>query len=327
MILSGDIGGTKTRLAVFEYINDRYIQGVTETYVSTQYRSFNDIITVMLSSHPMKISSACFGVPGPVIDGCVKTTNLPWILSESELCSSLNIPQVKLVNDLAATTASIPFLNETQLMTVHTGIPNNDNPIYAVVAPGTGLGQGFLAKIGDRFHVFASEGGHVDFAPNTELEMRLWQYLSSKYPQHVSYERVLCGSGLVNIYNFLKDSGIMVEPQSFKEQLDHASDRAAIISQCGLNESVDICKMALDLFCSIMGAQAGNMVLTMMATGGVYLGGGIPPRIAPFISHSSLVASYLNKGRLSEIVARTPLKLICDDHAALIGAASMAPAD
>ncbi len=322
MILAGDIGGTKSRLAVFKFKNHCFIRGVTETYSSSQYKNLTDIIAVMRSKHQLEITQACFGVPGPVIDGFVKTTNLPWILNEREIATDLKIPHVKLVNDLVATTASIPYLKDTDLLRLHQGNPDTQNHIYGVLAPGTGLGQGFLAKIDNRYHVFASEGGHVDFAPNTELEMRLWYYLKKKYT-HVSYERILCGAGLINIYDFLKESGESIEPNSLKDRLIETSDRAALISHCGMTEKIEICCNSLNIFASVLGAQAGNMALSMLATGGIYLGGGISPKLASYLPQSGIIESYLNKGRLSDIVHKVPLNLILDDHAALIGAASL----
>lgn len=324
-ILAGDVGGTKTRLALYgEEKGGLVVPENMESYPSAQFGRLAEIVDDFLAKHQVSVERACFGVPGPVIDGRAKTTNLPWQLDETSLGRDLNIAQVKLVNDLAATTASLPYLDAEVFKTLHgKDLPDWHDCICAVLAPGTGLGQAYLWCEGDRRHAFATEGGHVDFAPNSDLEVELYQYLQKKFG-HVSYERAVCGPGLVNIYEFLKYTGKAPEPPQLRERLENADDRAVVISDAGLAEEFEICVQTLDVFASVLGAQAGNMVLNLLATGGVFLGGGIPPKLIKKLSDGTTVKAYLAKGRLSRLVEATPLFVIEDDRAALHGAAHLA---
>jgi len=322
MILAGDIGGTKTRLALYEAEDDKFRRHLTATFVSRDYPGLEQIVKIFLEKNRAAINKACFGVSGPVINGEAKPTNLPWQLNEKKIAHTVGINAVRLVNDLVATTAAIPHFSTEDVVTLYKGPREGDETMRAVLAPGTGLGQAFLIKNNDSFKVLASEGGHSDFAPTNELEIDLLRYLQKKF-EHVSYERVLCGPGLFNIYNFLKDSKFAPEPAELAKRFA-GKDSAAVISEAGLAGEFAICVKTLDVFVSIMGAQAGNVALTLLATGGVYLGGGIPPKILPKIIEGATVAAYLSKGRLSEVVKKTPLYVIRDDHAALLGAASLA---
>lgn len=323
MILAGDIGGTNARLALYGLEDNTLQRRCSETYSSADYESIIDIINVFKNEYPGKITGACFGIPGPVVNGKVKTTNLSWTVNEEAIAQSLQISSVRLVNDLAAITAAVPHLTSEQVIEVYAGKPGEDTEKKcAVLAPGTGLGVGFIARAFGRTQVFASEGGHTDFAPNTELEIELLKYLRTKY-KHVSYERMLSGPGLVNIYNFLKDTGYAQEPAELAEQFKHM-DNAAVISQTGLQGTYKISEKALELFASILGAKAGNLVLTFLAAGGVYIAGGIAPKIAEKLTDGTVKQSYVNKGRLSYVVEKTPLYIIQDDKATLLGAASIA---
>lgn len=323
MILAGDVGGTKTRLAIYETGAGGLERKSLRRYESRSFHKFRDIVRKFQEDVPSSISAVCIGVPGPVIGGRVKVTNLPWELVESELAEDLGVTRVKLVNDLAATTAAIPCFRPEDLVVVHEGKPGVKTGVSAVVAPGTGLGQGFLHVVDGVPQILASEGGHADFAPTNDTEIELLRYLLRKY-QRASYERVLSGPGLINVYNSLKESDAAEESPEVARSIAEEHDPAAVISRFGLDDSDTLCSKALDVFASVLGAQAGNMVLTVMATDGIYLGGGIPPRIVPKITSGILAASYLSKGRLSKLVAATPLYLIRDDHAALLGAASIA---
>ncbi|NDC37582.1 MAG: glucokinase [Proteobacteria bacterium] len=330
MILAGDIGGTKTRLALYAAHSSGGDGVPLQQVALKQYRSSDApglaaIIKDFLSNQRGAIAAACFGIPGPVVDGMVRTPNLPWLLSERELSGELGIPRLKLVNDLVATTASVPHLGPEGLITVHPGSPKGSATTRAVLAPGTGTGQGYLCEVNGRFIPFASEGGHTNFAPTTELEDRLLVYLRAKVKGRVSVERILCGPGLVNIYEFLKYSDLAQEPEELKSRFG-STDAAAIISAAGLAGEFDICVQSLDMFAHILGSYAGDLVLTYMATGGVYLGGGVPPKIAPKLLTGTLLSGYLNKGRLTDVVKSTPLFIIKDDHAALLGARSIAAA-
>jgi glucokinase len=323
MILAGDTGGTKTRLALYQIKDGNLVRRCIETFVSSAYSGLAELAVKFLKKHNVSVDKACFGVPGPVINGVAQTTNLPWILKENDIARALNIPRIKLVNDLVATTAAVPHLPPDRLHILHKGRETDwQDSMCAVLAPGTGLGQAFLQCKSGQFQVFASEGGHVDFAPTNEIEVELFQYLKTKF-ERVSYERVLCGPGLVNIYTFLKDTGYAPEPPELSRRLQE-EDAAAVISAAGQAGEFEICVKALDIFASVLGAQAGNLALTLMTTGGVFLGGGIPPKIVNKLADGTTVAAYLNKGRLSDLVKSTSLGVILDDHAAVLGAAHLA---
>lgn len=325
-LLAGDVGGTKTRLAIFRFApNGKLTRGDTERYESASFPNLDSVVKTFTAKYNVSFEAACFGIPGPVVNGEAKTTNLPWHLTEKELSRSLGISKIKLINDLAAVAAAIPQFTPDDLETLH---PREGRAgeargsVFAVLAPGTGLGQAFLVRSGDEDVLLSSEGGHSDFAPSSELEIELWGYLHKRFG-HVSNERLLCGAGLVNIYEFLRDQGKGEEPRELKELLEKGP-APAVISEGALSKKFEICVTALDLFVSILGAQAGNLVLNLMALGGVYLGGGIPPKILPKLKDGTIIKSYLAKGRMSHLVESAPLHVIKDDHAALLGAATTA---
>jgi glucokinase len=322
MILAGDTGGTKTRLALYEQMAGSFIRRQTETFVSPDFPSLQEIIRTFLARHQVSVKKACFGVPGPVVHGRAESTNLPWITDEKQIVQAVGITAVRLVNDLVATTSSLPFLSADDLLTLHAGAPKGQETRFAVVAPGTGLGEGYLHKTADQFLALPSEGGHTDFAPNTALEFELLKYLQKKFGR-VSYERVLCGPGLVNIYAFLKDTGVAPEPPELAKRM-REENPAALISATGQSGKFEICAKTLDIFAAVLGAKAGNAALTMVTTGGVYLGGGIPPKIAQKLADGAVVNAFLNKGRLSDLMTTIPLHVIRDDHAALLGSAYLA---
>jgi len=322
MLLAGDIGGTKTRLAFFEHKGPELQCQELKQYDSQAFAHFRDMVRDFLRESSANPEAACFGVPGPVLEGVVQTVNLPWRLSESELESTLKLTRLRLVNDLVATASALPYLKPENLEVIHEGKPGLSKEVAAVLAPGTGLGQAFLHWVSGQAYVVASEGGHADLAPTNELEIQLLSWLLRKF-QRVSYERVLSGPGLVNVYNFLKDINYAPESKEVFSRMQ-CEDPAHVISHFGLQEKDQLCSKALDIFCAILGAQAGNLALTLMATAGVYLGGGIPPKIIPKIKNAGLTAAYLSKGRLSKIVAAIPLYVIKDDRTALLGAAHIA---
>lgn len=323
MILAGDIGGTKTRLATFSWKGSSLVKERVERFSSGAFPSLEEIIVNFLGSGSERVTAACFGVPGPVRDGEVRTTNLPWgVIRESELSTRLSIPKVRLVNDLVSTTAAIPLFTDENIEVIHPGPRRTGDCVCAVLAPGTGTGQAAIVGVDGRHHVLASEGGHVDFSPVDDLQIELLRWLRTKYGR-VSLERVLCGPGLYNIYQFLRDTGRGTESPELKEML-LKEDPAAVVSRTGLSGEEAISSAALDIFCSILGAQAGNIMLTYMASGGVYLGGGIPPKIIERIKAGRVVESYLNKGRLSGMVKQAPLFAIKDDQASVLGAAYLA---
>lgn len=323
MILAGDAGGTKVRLALFDHQNGELVQGETRTYASAEHGGINLIISEFVRATAVDISAAVIGVPGPIIKGVAQATNLPWRVSAIDLVAEFGFPKFRLVNDLVATSASLPHLTQAHLVTLNRGEPQEEAEVYAIVAPGTGLGQGFLSRREGRNIPLASEGGHATFAPNSELEAALLHYLLERY-RHVSAERVLSGPGLVNIYNFLRATGRASEPPALHERIQQSSDGAAVISQAALSDEFEICVQTLNIFCATLGSHASNMVLTLMATGGVYFGGGIPPKILPKLRDGTVMAAFKSKGRLSDLVAKTPVHVIIDDQTPLLGAASIA---
>lgn len=323
MILAGDIGGTKTRLALYRLEGTRLVRGATEKFSSTDASGLSELALRFLKSNGVAPIAACFGIPGPVRNGHVKTTNLPWELDERQLKSELGIPRLKLVNDLEATAAAVPHFAPADLVELHRGNPAASRTVSAVLAPGTGLGQAYVVTLGGKVYPLASEGGHVHFAALNDLEFELVRYLKKSY-ERVSAERILSGPGLVHIYQFLRDEQSIGKESAAIAARMTREDPASVIAESGMSEQCAICTAALDMFCSILGAIAGDVMLTYMASGGVYLGGGIPPKILARIQRGGTKAAYLNKGRLSPAVQDAPLYVIRDDHAALLGAASIA---
>ncbi len=317
-ILAGDIGGTKTNLGLFLKGKERPVPKVIETFSSQNAPDLEHIIRQFFEIHPVPVTHACFGVAGPVVNGKSKTTNLPWNISEDRIKKQFNFHHVKLVNDLTATAMAIPLLNKDEFFPLNQADSIKDQNL-ALIAPGTGLGIAMLIYQNDRYFPIPSEGGHADFAPNSETEMELWRYLHQHYG-HVSIERVVSGSGLVNIYNWLKDSGRLNEPDWLRQKLKE-TDPAKTITEAALASKDPGCVEALNMFVSIFGNLAGNFALTCMATGGVYLGGGIPPKILSKFKEDIFMEAFTNKGRFRGLLEKIPVKVILNDKAALIGAA------
>jgi glucokinase len=298
-----------------------------EVLESSSAPALEAIVRGFLERNPIKgrIEAACIGVPGPVLAGSVRATNLPWLIDETAFGKKLSIPKVRLVNDHAATAAALPLLAPEDLITLHPGREERERRVFAVLAPGTGLGQAYSVLGTDgRHHPFPSEGGHVEFAPKDETEVELLKYLKEKLRKRVSIERVLSGPGIMNIYSFLRDRSYCEEPRALRDEITAARDPASIVSGHGLSGRYAICSMALDIFARVLGSQAGDVVLTYLSTGGVFLGGGIPPKVAAKLQAGGTVAAYLHKGRLSPLVEMTPLHIILNSGAALLGAAAIA---
>ncbi|MBN8550331.1 MAG: glucokinase [Deltaproteobacteria bacterium] len=322
MILAGDVGGTKTRLAFYILENGKLKRQDIERYESKAFSGLQDIIDSFLSTRSFKVEAACFGVPGPVIEGHVKLPNLPWELDEQDLMAHLKVKNLRLVNDLVATAAAVPHLDPSNLISLSAGKPQGKPRVFAVVAPGTGLGHAYLYHEDGKYHVIASEAGHMDFAPTNDTQFALLKYLQEKY-KRVSVERVVCGPGLKNIYDFLRDTGRGEETEALRARFEK-EDPGAVIANCGMERSADICVQALDIFISVLGSHAGNVVLMTLATGGLYLGGGIPPKIAKKLNDPLFFQNFTDKGRFVDVVGSTPINIIADDHAAVVGAASIA---
>ncbi len=327
MIIAGDIGGTKAHIGLFERRSGKAELVVSERYSSKEFSSLEAIIKQFLEQHQgaltSKLDAACFGLPGPVVNGRIKVTNLPWEVVQSEVGAILKLHKVRLVNDLVGTAAAIPTLGPSSLITVYEGRGSVDRAgSCVVVAPGTGIGHSLIHREAGWSVLLASEGGHANFAPTNSEEIELLQYLQGRF-SHVSVESVLCGPGIENIYSFLRDTGRGAEPDQMKSP-EAASKGTSIITQLALEGSSDICVKALRIFCNMLGAHCSNMVLIYLATGGVYLGGGIPPKIAQFLLQGAFLEGYIKKGKQRERVEATPVFIIKDDHAALYGAAAIA---
>lgn len=320
-LLAGDIGGTKTTLAIFSSARGYHTPLVEKTFPSVQYDSLEEIIRHFRATVDIPASRACFGVAGPVVAGKATITNLSWRMSETALAATCGLTRVFLLNDLVAIANAIPVLNADDTLTLNAGERVSGGAI-AVIAPGTGLGEAYLTWNGTTYHAYASEGGHTDFAPTNDEEMALLRYLRRKF-RRVSYERVCSGIGLPNIYAFLKETGVAPEPAWLAERIATADDPNPIIVQTALEQPDDcpLCAKTLALFVSILGAEAGNLALKVLAAGGVYLGGGIPPRILPLLQTEIFRTAFCNKGRFSEMLSTFPVHVILNPKAALYGAA------
>jgi glucokinase len=318
MILAGDIGGTKTKLALYSLQGDKLVSTVKKSFPSKDYPSLEAVLREFRAQAADPISAACFGVAGPVIDGTSKTPNLPWFLDAREIARCLDLDSVALINDLEATGYGVATLDTGEFLTLSAG-KVHPQATKALIAAGTGLGEAILYWDGDGYRPLASEGGHADFAPRSALEIELLAYLIARF-EHVSYERVISGPGILNIYNFLKDSGRHREPGWMRDRLA-AGDPGAVISEAALAKETEICVQALDLFVSAYGAEAGNLALRAKALGGIYVGGGIAPKILSKLADGEFMRAFGAKGRYAELLARAPVHIILNDEAALRGAA------
>jgi glucokinase len=319
MLIAGDIGGTKTLLALFTREGGPRNPVARAEFVSADYPSLDAIVRNFMLQTKRPVAFACFDVAGPVIHGRAHLTNLPWVLDEEAMQQTLGLQRVMLLNDLKAIAHAVPYLLPNEVHVINEGRPEAHGPI-GVIAPGTGLGEAFLIWHGGTYTAGSSEGGHSDFAPTNEIQAALWQYLFKRFG-HVAYERVVSGSGLPNIYDFLRETGHAPELPAFAAALAAAADRTPLIVQAALQQPPDaLCAATLEIFVEAMGAEAGNLALKVLATGGIYLGGGIPPRILPQLDDGRFMRAFVSKGRFSELLSRIPVKVITT-QAALLGAA------
>jgi glucokinase len=321
MILAGDIGGTKTRLALFTTVGERLESLAEETFPSREHGGLDEIVRTFVSKQQVSVTHAGFGVAGPVKHGRCETTNLPWVVDARQLARQLGIASVVLINDLEANAYGVATLEAKDFVILSPGAPDAEGNA-AIIAAGTGLGEAGFYWDGAQHHPFACEGGHGDFAPRNELELELLRYLLTRFTR-VSYERVLSGPGLYNIYQFLRDTGRGKEPVWLAEEL-RQQDPAATISQAALTGRSALCVQALDLFVSLYGAEAGNLALKVMATGGLYVGGGIAPKIMQKLEDSTFVQAFIAKGRMRPLLEAMPVRVILNDKTALLGAARCA---
>lgn len=323
MILAGDIGGTKTNLALFKIKEGNFENIYQHQFVSKKYESFDDILIEFEELVPdLKVDAVCIGVAGAIVEQKCKTTNLPWDIDAKSLKKYFKTEAVRLLNDLEATAYGMLYLKEEEFLDLNPGAKNIKGNI-AVIAAGTGLGEAILYFDGELFTPIGTEGGHSDFAPVSALQDELLLWLREKYPKHVSYERVVSGMGLNDIYEFLLEKGPNEECEEM-EYLTVEMDKNAMISKCAIELKDPLCKETLKLFAEIYAAEAGNLALKSMALGGVYIGGGIAPKILPFIKKEYFFDSFVGKGRFEELLRTIPLKVSLNQETALLGAGRFA---
>jgi glucokinase len=319
MILAGDVGGTKTRLAVFD--GDRLVRRAT--LPSAHFDSLERLVADFMAGSPERLESACLGVAGPVQDDTCRATNLPWVIEAHELARSARIPRVRLVNDFHALAIGIWQLRPDELVSLNEG-PSDPRGPFAVIGAGTGLGQAVVLPGPDGLEVLSSEGGHTDFAPRNDLEIDLLKFLLGRH-HRVSYERVLSGPGLLTLYAFLCEREADAGSPTVRDEITRAGeDGPAVISAHALRGDDALCTWALELFVSIYGAEAGNLGLKVVARGGVFVAGGIAPKILPKLLAGEFRKAFIDKGRMSPLLERMPVKVVLDPDAGLFGAAALA---
>lgn len=321
MLLAGDIGGTKTSLALISKEAGPKAPVAEATFPSAEYPDLKTIVATFLQRFPHSPERATFGVAGPVVAGKADITNLPWVVDREILETKFSLKSVHLLNDLEAVAYSVTLLENDDIFTLNSGAPQPQRSI-AVIAPGTGLGEAFLTWNGHRYQAHASEGSHNSFAPTNEAELGLLRFLFQEH-RHVSFERVCSGMGIPNIYAYLKTTGLE-EPAWLRAKLDSVKDPTPVIANAALDvaKPCQLCRATMEMFTAILGAEAGNMVLSVMATGGVYIGGGIPPRILPLLQEGHFMSGFCNKGRFRNMNEKVPVHVILNPKAALWGAAA-----
>ncbi len=350
MILAGDIGGTKTNLALYDWPTERVEPVRVETFHSADYKSLEEILEEFLTppkpptlldeidaapsepdetageslpEEPVKLTAACFGVAGPVIENHAQTTNLPWVVDGAAIAKRFAIPRVQLLNDLEATAYGILLLRPDEVEVLNPGTPPKKRQALALIAAGTGLGEAILFWDGKSYRPMPSEGGHTDFAPNNDYEIELLRYLRSQF-LHVSYERILSGPGLLAIYEYVRDTK-KNEPTWLAEKIK-VGDPAAEIAEAGLKGQAEIAKQSLELFASIYGAEAGNLALKSLSLDGVYVAGGMAPKLIKKLQDGTFMKAFVNKGRYKRLLSNMPVKVVMNQQTALLGAASVAAA-
>ncbi len=321
MLLAGDIGGTHTRLAFFTVQDVDLKLIVDATFPSRHYPNLEALVHTFVTSHQQPIDQACFGIAGPVQHGRSEATNLAWVVDAWRVAQALHLEAVGLLNDLEAHAYGIAMLTPEDVVVLSEGSPGASGNSVIIVA-GTGLGEAGLCWDGRQHRPFASEGGHTTFVPQNALEMELLRYLLRQFT-HVSWERVVSGPGLHNLYRFLRDTGRGEEPAWLREEMQQG-DPAAAISAAALAGTCGLCAQALDLFVSLYGAEAGNLALKLMATGGIYVGGGIAPKILAKLQDATFMEAFVAKGRMRPLLERIPVRVMLNDKTALLGAARYA---
>jgi len=319
MILAGEIGATRTRLAAFETEGNQLQCAVEKTYMSQQHDGLPGILAHFIKTEGIPVHSACFGVAGPVRAGRSKISNLPWVIDAREIAKQLRLNSVGLLNDLEAYAYGIDGLESKDFITLSEGAEGAEGN-RAVISAKTGLGMAGLYWDGFRHHPFACEGGHADFAPRNDVQMELLAYLQKKYGR-ISCERILSGPGIKNIYDFLRDTHKAEEPEWLRAQMSAAPDPPALISQMALECKSAICDQTLSIFVSVFGAETGNCALNFMSTGGIFIGGSIAAKIIRKMNDPVFLESFLDKGRMATILKDMPVKIVANDDSGMIGAA------
>jgi len=327
MILAGDVGGTKVHLALYDFASGQLHAIRDQKFPAHEFHSLDEVVNKFLSGDEQtpatdreQIMAACFGCPGPVRDGRLKLTNLPWVLDQRELSKALSIKYVYLINDLEANGYGIPELAADKIYTLHQG---DEGAVghRGLISAGTGLGQALLIWDGKKHNPIPSEGGHCDFAARSTREIALLEYLRSTLKGRVSFERVVSGLGIKNVYSFLRDVEKIDEPRWLRDRMA-AEDPNAVIGECAEDGSSSICFETMKLFASAYGAESGNLALKVLATGGIYLGGGIAPKRLKTMQNGFFMQAFLDKGRMSALLQSIPVRIIMDDSCALLGAAA-----
>jgi glucokinase len=321
MILAGDIGGTHARVALFSIRGGGVVRGPLEIYPTHEHASLESVVRSFLDQHREKPEAACFGVAGPVRQGRARMANLNWTVDSSSLAREIGCEHVIVINDLVANAWGIGGLGPTDFASLNAGAPDARGNI-GVISAGTGLGEAGLYFDGSRHHPFPSEGGHADFAPADELQTEMLAYLRREFG-HVSVERVLSGAGLLHIYHFLRDTARGSEPPSLRGEIEAAVDPSIPVWKAATGGR-GLAAAALEIFISAYGSEAGNLALKVLATGGVYLGGGLAPRIIEQLRRPGFMKAFTAKGRMKDLLAAMPVRVIVNDEAALIGAARAA---
>jgi glucokinase len=320
MILAGDIGGTNSRLAIFELQSQQLVLRSELVYRSREHPSLDEIAVSFVKQAALPIDRACFGVAGPVKEGRSITPNLAWVVDAQSLARALNLTEVFLLNDLESIAYGTAVLGAGDVAVLREGAPVPGN--QAVIAAGTGLGEAGLFWDGSRHRPLASEAGHADFAPRGELEIELLRYLAGRF-SHVSYERVLSGPGILNVYEFFRDVKKEPEPDWLRQMI-HSGEPAAVITSAALAGKSPLCERTLDLFVQIYGSEAGNCALRFMAIQGLFVAGGIAPKILPKLKDGKFLEAFTSKGRMHALLESVPVKVVTTDAAGLLGAAHFA---
>jgi glucokinase len=322
MILAGDVGGTKVHLALYDFTEGNLQHTRDQQFPAKEYSGLEEIVKEFIVNE--KVTAACFGVPGPVREGRLRLTNLPWTLDSRELSAHLKIDYVFLINDLQANGYGIAELSAEQMYTLSEGDARQIGN-RALISAGTGLGEAFMVWDGRDYVPYPSEGGHSDFAPRNDDEIDMLRFLRQKYDGRISFERVVSGQGITNCYEFLREVRGVEEPAWLAERIA-AEDPNAVITELALKAKSEICEKALDLFVSAYGAEAGNLALKVLSVGGLYVGGGIAPRILEKLKDGAFLKAFTDKGRLSQLLVHMPVRVILESRTALLGAAAYAEA-